>query len=132
MTTYTVIAALAFCLFTGYLTTQETTNRPRLWRIPAGLSLLFFLFSLFTIITEGPVGFWVEHTRNLWGNQIWFDLLLAVGIGCFLLVPQAKKVGLNVWVWLVLIICTGSIGFLAFLARVLYEQEVLETRHSSS
>jgi hypothetical protein len=126
MTIYTLVApvaAVCFCLFTGYITSQESIHRPQLWRIPAGLSFFFFLFSFVAVITEGPVGFWVEHTRNLWGNQIWLDLLLAVGIGWFVLAPQAKKLGLNLWFWLLLIICTGSIGFLAFLARVLYEQE---------
>ncbi|MCX5739995.1 MAG: hypothetical protein NTZ61_16160, partial [Proteobacteria bacterium] len=66
------------------------------------------------------LGFWTEHTRNLWGNQIWIDLLSAVGIAWFLIVPQAKALGMRPLPWLVLVACTGCIGFLAMTARLLY------------
>lgn len=69
------------------------------------------------------LGFWTEHTRNLWGNQIWFDLLLATGIGWFLVMPEAKSLGIRPLPWLLLIACTGSIGFLAMIARLLYLRE---------
>jgi hypothetical protein len=88
--------------------------------LPAAASLCFLLFSLHAISAEGMLGFWPEHTRNLWGNQIWIDLLLAVGIGWFLIVPQAKALGMRPLPWLVLVACTGCIGFLAMTARLLY------------
>ena len=40
--------------------------------------MLFLGWSLYTIASEGFFAFWGEHTRNAWGNQIWFDLLIAV------------------------------------------------------
>jgi len=45
------------------------------------------------VIREAPLGFWVEHPRHLWGNQIWFDLLLAAGVAWALLVPRARRLG---------------------------------------
>ncbi len=97
---------------------NDTNNIP--WVLPALLSLSFFLFSLYTSISEGPLGFWADHTRSFWGNQIWFDLLQLCGIAWFFVVPRAKAKGVRLVPWLVLIICTGSIGFLALTARVLY------------
>jgi hypothetical protein len=123
------IAGGLFILFGLYVATQDDRDMPKIWLFPAALSLLFLLFSLQTIMTEGLFGFWIEHTtRNLWGNQIWFDLLLAIGIGWFFVVPQAKALGMRPLPWLVLIVCTGSIGFLAMIARLLYLQENAEQR----
>jgi hypothetical protein len=93
------------------------------WVVPAALSVLFLGFSLAAVLAEGPVGFWGEHTRSLWGNQIWFDLLLAVCIGWYFAVPQAVALGMRLRLWLALILATGCIGFLAMLARMLYLRE---------
>jgi hypothetical protein len=120
------IAGGLFVLFGLYVTTQSNRHMPKIWLIPAALSLLFLLFSIQAIMTEGLFGFWTEHTRNLWGNQIWFDLLIAIGIGWFLIVPQAKALGMRPVPWLVLIVCTGCIGFSAMMARLLYLQENAE------
>ena len=90
------------------------------WLFPALLSALFLAWSIATIIIEGPFGFWANHTSNLWGNQVWFDLLLAIGIAWYFIVPEAKLLGMRVALWLPLILCTGSIGFLAMLARLMY------------
>jgi hypothetical protein len=117
-------AAALFLLFSArILFYKNSTRLKNSWLLPTALSLVFLLFSLQAIISEGWLGFWTEHTRNLWGNQIWFDLLLAMGIGWFLVVPQAKAQGMRLFPWLMLIICTGSIGFLAMIARMLYLQE---------
>jgi hypothetical protein len=86
--------------------------------VPALLSLLFAALSLRAVITEGPLGFWPEHVRNRWGNQIWLDLLLAVSSAWFLAAPEARRRGMRPWPWLVFIVATGSIGLLAFAARL--------------
>ncbi|MGL5077892.1 MAG: hypothetical protein ACRDBG_18980 [Waterburya sp.] len=117
------IAGALLVLFTLYVTFKEDTQIKQIWLLPATLSLLFALLSLQAISTESLFGFWTEHTRNLWGNQIWLDLLLAVGIGWFLVVPQAKALGMRPLPWLLLIVCTGCIGFLAMISRLLYLQE---------
>ncbi len=117
------IAGGLFIIFGLYVATKDDRKMPRIWLFPAALSLLFLLFSLHTIMTEGLFGFWTEHTtRNFWGNQIWFDLLMALGIGWFLAVPQAKAIGMRPLPWLILIVFTGSIGFAAMMARLLYVQ----------
>ncbi len=113
-------AAVLFLSFAIYLVAGDGARTKKSWMFPAAAALLFFLFSLNAVSAEGPLGFWTEHTRNLWGNQIWLDLLLAIGIGWFLVVPQAKALGMRPLPWLVLIACTGSIGLLAMTARLLY------------
>lgn len=116
------LGAFFLVFFMVLMLKQVSVPKNLRWLLPAGLALAFLLFSLTAVITEGGLGFWSEHTRNLWGNQIWFDLLLAVSIGWFLILPQARQAGMRLIPWLVLIICTGSIGFLAMLARLLYLQ----------
>jgi hypothetical protein len=117
------IAGGLFMLFGLAVVVKADRHIHKIWLFPAALSLLFLLCSIQAIMTEGLFGFWIEHTRNLWGNQIWLDLLLAVGIGWFLVVPQAKAIGMRPLPWFVLIVCTGSIGFLAMMARLLYLRE---------
>ena len=92
------------------------------WQVPALLCAAFFAYSLWPILTMGPLGFWNEHVRNLWGVQIWFDLLCAIGVGWALLAPRAQAAGMVPWPWLALIAATGSIGLLAMAARVLYRE----------
>jgi sorbitol-specific phosphotransferase system component IIBC len=57
------------------------------WLIPAALGAVFLLFSILTVVQEGVLQFWVNHTTNLAGNQVWFDLIIAVTIGFYLLAP---------------------------------------------
>ena len=90
------------------------------WIIPATLALIFLAWSLNAVLREGPLGFWSEHVRNAWGNQIWFDLLLGVGTGFALLAARARRVGMSLLPWFVAIVCTGSVGLLAMASRYLY------------
>ena len=90
------------------------------WRIPAAFSALFLVWSLYALTREGLGGVWVEHTRNAWGNQIWFDLLLALGTGWALLQPRLRAVGMRPWPWLALLLATGSVGLLAMMTRCLF------------
>jgi hypothetical protein len=117
------VAGILFLLFGFTVSVKENIQTKKLWILPASLSLLFLALSVFAVVNEGPFGFWVEHTRNLWGNQIWVDLLFAVGIGWFLMVPKAKALGMRPVPWLILIVCTGCIGFMAMMARLLYLKE---------
>ena len=94
-----------------------------LWRVPAALSALFFAASLVPVTSGGLLGFWPEHIRNDWGNQIFADLLLCAGSAFFLILPRARAVGMNPLLWLLAIAATGSIGLLATLARLLYLEE---------
>lgn len=111
-------AAALFLLFLVVVATSASKHVAMSWALSAGAAALFLVFSLVTVALEGPVGFWVEHTRNLWGNQIWFDLLLAAAVTWGCVWPQARRLGMRPWPWLLLIVCTGSFGLLALVARV--------------
>jgi hypothetical protein len=119
-----IFAAAGFAVTAGSIAMRPETQRwQNIWMFPALLSLAFFAWSLFAVLTEGPMGFWVEHTRNLWGNQIWFDLLLSIGIGWALIAPRAKAQAMSIWLWLAFILATGSIGFLAMFTRLLFLEQ---------
>jgi hypothetical protein len=90
------------------------------WVTPAVLSGAFFLWSAAAIALEGPYGFWVLHSANLWGNQVWFDLLFAAAIGWTLILPRARAQGMSVWPWLLFVVTTGCIGLLAMVSRLLW------------
>ena len=115
-----VVAAAAFLAFGASLAAGDGARIAHRWIVPAAGSVGFLLFSLYTIAAEGPAGFWTEHTRNFWGNQIWMDLLLAASVALYFLVPQAKKLGMRPAPWIALVACSGGIGLLAMTARVLY------------
>lgn len=116
------IAFLAFLARSTHALEQAAPSDGR-WALPAGLSLAFFLYSSYTIWLEGPLGFYTEHTRDFWGIQIWFDLLMGVAIAWFLLVSQARKHGMNVVFWMIFVAATGNVGLMAMLARLLWLQE---------
>lgn len=114
----------------GFVATGVMLARPRpgaaarqVWMAPAALACLLLLWSVYAVVTEGPLAFWRHHTEDAWANQIWFDLLLSIGVGFALLAPGARAMGMRVAPWLVLIICTGSVGILAMLARYLFLRE---------
>jgi len=94
-----------------------------LWRLPAALSAGFLVWTLYAVVTEGPLGFWAEHTRNGWGVQIWIDLLLAATVAWLLAGPRMRAVGMAQPLWFFAIAATGSIGLTALLARLLYLEE---------
>lgn len=114
------VAAALWLLFALAAVFTAPARSQRLWLLPAALAVVFAAFSVRTVLSEGPLGFWPEHTRNSWGNQIWFDLLLAVGVAWGLLLPQARALGMRALPWLAFIAATGSVGVLSMLARVLY------------
>lgn len=116
--TLALVAAALCVLFMGAVAWRRGAPVRHAWVLPAAASAVFLTFSVVTVAAEGPTGFWVEHTRNLWGNQIWFDLLLAVSVAWASVWPQARQQGLKAWPWLLLILCTGCIGLLALVARV--------------
>ncbi len=96
-------------------------NKTR-WLLPAVASLAFLIFSIVVASREGLFGFLVEHQRNGWGVQIAIDLVTATVVALRFIAPVARRVGLRMAPWVVLTICTGSIGLLALVARVLYAQ----------
>lgn len=121
------LSSLAFVVFLARSTfATKHTGPTGAWAIPAVLSLAFFLYSGYTIWLEGPLGFFVDHTRTLWGIQIWFDLLMGVSIAWLFMVPQARKHHMNIAFWMVFVIATGNVGLMAMLARLLWLHESSE------
>ncbi|QUJ75572.1 hypothetical protein KDD17_11440 [Sulfitobacter albidus] len=115
-----VAAAAAMGLFVLALLLR---SGPALWQVPAVASALFAAYSLYAVASGGPTGFWTEHTRNAWGVQIWFDLLLAVAVALALLMPRARAQGMRVWPWTALVLGTGCIGLTAMMARLMYLED---------
>jgi len=118
------IAGAALIVFVAILIIRGDGNPEKgLWIVPALFCILFLAWTLGSIIQEGLLGFWPEHTRNMWGNQIWFDLLISICIGWFLLAHKARSLGMRLPFWLIFIVFTGSVGLSAMLARYLYLQQ---------
>ena len=112
------VVGLVTVAFLSFITFRKTrTKHVPPWIFPASLSALFCGWSVWSIMLEGPTGFWPVHTGSAWGNQVWFDLLFAVAIAWWLILPTARALGMRVRLWLLLVIGTGCIGFLAMLAR---------------
>ncbi|KAA8494751.1 hypothetical protein FVE85_2992 [Porphyridium purpureum] len=109
----------------AYMAFTAVSDKPvkKSWVAPAVASAGFLGYSILTVVKEGPMGFWIDHTRDLWGVQIWMDLLLSVAVGWTLMMPRAKKVDMNLPFWGVLTLLTGNIGFLGALARLLFLEE---------
>ena len=90
------------------------------WALPAGLAVLFVGFTAVTLVREGLLQFWINHTTNYTGNQVWFDLLFAVGISFYLIAPRARAVGMRLLPWAVALIATACVALLPMLARLLW------------
>ena len=62
----------------------------------------------------------LKHTSNLWGVQVWWDLLFSLGIAYVLILPRARAQGMNLPLWTALILATASIALLAMCARLFW------------
>ena len=91
--------------------------------IAAALSAGFASYSAVTIYQEGVLPVWTNHTTNMWGVQVWWDLLFAVGIALFLIAPRANRAAMNVPLWTVFVVSTASIGLLAMCARLFWLEQ---------
>ena len=101
----------------------RTASAKLRWLLPAVLGLAFLAFSLITVSQEGLAQFWLNHTANLTGNQVWFDLLFAVTISFYLIAPRARSVGMPLLPWGVAVIATACLALLPMLARLLWLEQ---------
>ena len=88
--------------------------------LAGALAAGFGAFTAVTIAAEGVLPVIANHTSNLWGVQVWWDLLFALGIATFLIAPRARAQGMNLAPWIVFILATASIGLLAMAARLFW------------
>lgn len=110
-----LLAALAAMVY--FVVSSERTGSPAL---AAALSGGFGAFTAITILTEGVMPVWLNHTQNLWGVQVWWDLLFSLSIALFFVLPRARAVGMNTLPWLLFVVSTASIGLLAMVARLFW------------
>ncbi|WP_114520304.1 hypothetical protein [Altererythrobacter sp. ZODW24] len=90
---------------------------------PLVAAMLFGGFTAFTAVAiwlEGPMGFIPNHTSNLLGVQVWYDLVMSVGIALFFILPRSRAVGMQSLPWIIFVGCTASIGLFAMVARLLW------------
>lgn len=92
--------------------------------LAASLAAGFAGLTAVTIWHEGLAPVIANHTANLWGIQVWYDLVLAVGVALFFILPRARAAGMNTAGWIVLVVLTASIGLLAMVARLFWLERV--------
>lgn len=90
----------------------------------AMLAAGFAAFTAVTIATEGVLPVIANHTSNLWGVQVWWDLLCSLTIALFLIAPRARAAGMNLPLWTALVVATASIGMLAMCVRLFWLERV--------
>lgn len=88
--------------------------------LAAMLSAGFAAYTAIQIWQDGVVMFFTNHTLNLTGVQVWWDLIASVMIALFFIAPRARKVGMNLWPWAIFVACLASIGLLAMAARLFW------------
>ncbi len=115
---YAGIALVILSVATGRSVTADMR-----WMLPAGLGALFLVFSLFTVAQDGLLPFWTNHTTNLAGNQVWFDLVFAVTVSFYLIAPRARAVGMPLVPWGIAVIATACIALLPMLARLIWLEQ---------
>ena len=94
--------------------------------LAAALSGGFGAFTAITILYEGVLPVWLNHTQNLWGVQVWWDLLISLTIALFFVLPRARAAGMSIFPWLLFVVCTASIGLLAMVARLFWLEKRAE------
>ena len=121
MDTFTILfligAALILPLMIYIATNRAEVGSPL---IAGALSVAFGLFTLFTIMREGLEQVVFNHNINFWGTQVWYDLLMAVTVALFFVVPRARAAGMSIVPWVVFVALTASVGLLAMVARLFW------------
>jgi hypothetical protein len=114
----TIFGGLA-ALLTIMLGKRETGSAA----IAAMLGAGFGAFTAVQIAQEGVIGFYVNHTQNLTGLQVWWDLVMCAMIALFFIAPRARAAGMNVVPWALFVASTASIGLLAMCARLFWLEQ---------
>ena len=118
-----VLPILAYGAAVGFIAVVATRERfggARAWVLPSVLGVLFLIFSLITMANGGLWPFWYNHSTNFAGNQVWFDLLIAVSIGFYLIAPRARAMGMPLLPWAIAVLATACVALLPMLARLLW------------
>lgn len=108
------------CAVAAIIVASTRPNAPGNALLAAMLAAGFAGFTAITIWAEGVLPVILNHTSNLWGVQVWWDLLFALGVAYVLILPRARAAGMNLPLWTVLILATASIALLAMVARLFW------------
>ena len=124
MTTFQLIwlAALiggAAALLTTLIAKREVGSAALAAILCAGFSA----FTAVQIAREGVTGFFTNHSQNLTGLQVWWDLIMCAVIALFVIAPRARAQGMNVTLWGLFVGTTASIGLLAMCARLFWLEQ---------
>lgn len=109
----------------GYIITKQPERGNSV--IAATLCGLFSGYTAVQLYAEGPVMFFTNHSGNLTGIQVWWDIVMAVIIALFFIVPRAKAQGMNIPLWSLFVLSTASIGILAMCARLFWLENKADT-----
>ena len=121
MDTFTILFLIGVALILP-LMIYIATNRAEVGSplVAGALSVAFGLFTLFTIMREGLEQVVFNHNINFWGTQVWYDLVMAVTVALFFIVPRARAAGMSIVPWVVFVALTASVGLLAMVARLFW------------
>ncbi|MEM9501581.1 MAG: hypothetical protein AAF941_07010 [Pseudomonadota bacterium] len=100
--------------------------------LAAMLAAGFGAYTAVQIAQEGVIMFWTNHTVNLTGIQVWWDLVMCVMIALFFIAPRARAANMNLVPWALFVGCTASIGLLAMIARLFWLENQSEARAEAS
>lgn len=107
------------------LTARPAKGKPFVAAVLAGL---FAGYTAVQIGQEGVMEFFVNHSEDMTGIQVWWDLVMAVIIAFFFILPRAQRQGMNIVPWALFVLSTASIGLLAMCARLFW----LENAHDAA
>ncbi|MEO0372932.1 MAG: hypothetical protein AAF231_15860 [Pseudomonadota bacterium] len=107
------------------------SDGPKRWQIPAGLGAVVLAFTLFQLSQDGLWRFWTNHTTDLTGNQVGFDLIIAIAIGFYLIAPRARAVGMSLLPWGIAVFATACIALLLMLACLLWLENRCQPTNSA-
>lgn len=123
-----VLPVLAYAAAVATLIWVARGNPPASWRGATLLGAAFVAFSIWTVVDGGLLPFWFNHTTNLAGNQVWFDLLISVVLAFVLLLPRARAQGMAILPWALAVAATASIALLVMVARLLWLEDAARRR----
>lgn len=117
---FVIILAFGLLALVYILAAKPTSGNATL---AAMLSAGFGAYTAVQIWQEGVMMFWTNHTVNLTGIQVWWDLVMCVMIAMFFIAPRARKAGMNLLPWALFVGSTASIGLLAMCARLFWLEQ---------
>ena len=103
-----IIAFLSVIALVIAITFSDLAKSAGFWKFWAVYAVVYGIFSIWAIAEDGLMMFYINHSQNLVGNQVWIDLVFAVAIGWFLILPEARARGMNVTLWMIFVIATAT------------------------